>query len=51
MTEDPSVRELIRQMMVEGQAVGEALGVKFTVDVNTRINWGQDVGEHKTSKK
>jgi len=46
---DPDTRAIIRQMMEESQAVGEALGVKFGVDVETRIGWAADVGEHKTS--
>ncbi len=46
---DPGTRAVIRRMMVEGQAVGEALGVKFGVDVDTRIGWAADVGAHKTS--
>ena len=36
-------------MMTEAEAVGEALGVKFGVDVETRIGWAADLGAHKTS--
>lgn len=46
---DPGVRAVIRAMMVEGQAVAEAMGVKFSVDVDTRIGWAADVGAHRTS--
>jgi 2-dehydropantoate 2-reductase len=46
---DPGTRPIIRHMMEEAQAVGEALGVTFGVDVETRIGWAADVGEHKTS--
>lgn len=46
---DPGVRAVIRAMMVEGQAVAESLGVRFTVDVDTRIGWAADVGAHRTS--
>ncbi len=46
---DPGVRAVVRAMMVEGQAVAEALGVRFTVDVDTRIGWAADVGAHRTS--
>lgn len=46
---DPGTRAVVRRMMVEGQAVGEALGVKFGVDVDTRIGWAADVGAHRTS--
>ena len=49
LAKDPGIRAVIRRMMVEGQAVGEALGVRFGVDVDTRIGWADDVGEHKTS--
>ena len=34
---------------MEAEAVGEQLGVKFKVDVETRIGWAADVGAHKTS--
>ena len=46
---DPRTRELIRRMMREAQQVAEALGVKFDVDIETRIGWAADVGEHRTS--
>jgi 2-dehydropantoate 2-reductase len=49
MTDDAAVRGVIRQMMVEAQTVAEKLGVKFPVDVDTRIGWAADVGSHKTS--
>jgi 2-dehydropantoate 2-reductase len=49
MTGDEGTREVIRRMMVEAQAVAEKLGVKFSVDVDTRIGWAADVGAHKTS--
>ena len=46
---DPGTHDLIASMMQEGQAVGGKLGVKFSVDVETRINWAADTGAHKTS--
>ena len=46
---DTGTREIARRMMLEGQAIGEALGVRFAVDVEKRINGAVDVGEHKTS--
>jgi 2-dehydropantoate 2-reductase len=49
MTDDAAVRGVIREMMVEAQTVAEKLGVKFPVDVDTRIGWAADVGAHKTS--
>ncbi|MFQ5631937.1 MAG: 2-dehydropantoate 2-reductase, partial [bacterium] len=49
ITGDAGARSVIRDMMVEAQAVAEKLGVKFKVDVDTRIGWAKDVGAHKTS--
>ena len=49
MCEDQGVRVVIRNIMLEARAVGEKLGVRFKVDVETRIGWGADVGAHKTS--
>src|SRR3546814_4087577 len=45
----PGTRGLIRTMMQEGQAIGEALGVKFAIDVDKRIAGAEAVGAHKTS--
>ena len=36
-------------MMLEGQAVAEALGIKFAIDVEKRIDGAAEVGHHKTS--
>lgn len=49
ITGDEGARSVIRDLMVESQAVAEKLGVKFAVDVDTRIGWAADVGAHKTS--
>ena len=46
---DPGTRLLARNMMLEGQAIGEKLGVSFRVDVDRRINGAAKVGAHKTS--
>ena len=46
---DPGTREIARRMMLEGQAIGEALGVRFAIDVDKRINGAVEVGAHKTS--
>ncbi|MBK1667683.1 2-dehydropantoate 2-reductase [Rhodovibrio sodomensis] len=46
---EDGTRRVARAMMVEAQAVAEALGVKMSVEVDTRIKWAADVGEHKTS--
>ncbi|WP_137389776.1 2-dehydropantoate 2-reductase [Rhodoligotrophos defluvii] len=42
-------RAVIRAMMVEARAVGEAIGVRFAIDVDKRIAGGEAVGAHKTS--
>lgn len=49
MIDDAEVRGVIHAIMVEAQAVGEALGVRFAVDVDKRIAGAREVGEHKTS--
>jgi 2-dehydropantoate 2-reductase len=46
---DPGTNAVIRRMMEESQQVAEALGVSFGVDIETRIGWAADVGEHKSS--
>ena len=46
---DPDTAGTVRQMMVEGQAVGEALGMKFAIDVDRRIEGARSVGAHRTS--
>jgi len=46
---EPGTREIARRMMLEGQAIGEALGVRFAIDVEKRINGAVEVGAHKTS--
>ena len=42
-------RKVIRDMMQEARLVGEALGVKFSVDVDERIAMAEKVGAHRTS--
>lgn len=46
---DPGTRSVARSMMLEAQAIGEKLGVRFGVDVDKRIAGAAAVGEHKTS--
>ena len=46
---DPGTRALARDMMVEAQAVGEALGVEFRIDIDKRIDGAAAVGAHRTS--
>lgn len=49
ITGRPDLRALCRAMMVEAQAVAEALGVRFAIGVDKRIDGAAEVGEHKTS--
>jgi 2-dehydropantoate 2-reductase len=46
---DGEVRATLRDLMLEGQAVAEALGVRFAIDVDKRIEGAAEVGRHKTS--
>ena len=46
---DPGTRGVARTMMLEAQAVGEKLGVRFKVDVDRRIDGAAAVGAHRTS--
>ena len=46
---DEATRTLARTMMLEAQAIGESLGVRFPISVDRRIKGAGDVGEHKTS--
>ena len=46
---DAGTRAVVRAMMVEAQAVGETLGVRFPIGVDARIEGGAEVGDHKTS--
>jgi 2-dehydropantoate 2-reductase len=43
------LRAICRAMMLEAQAVAEALGVRFAISVEKRIEGAADVGVHKTS--
>jgi len=49
ITGDAELRAVCREMMLEGQAVAEKLGVRFAIDVDKRIAGGAEVGAHKTS--
>lgn len=49
LTADEGQRGVAREMMREAQAVGEALGVRFGIDVDKRIAGAAEVGAHKTS--
>ena len=45
----PTTRATAKAMMLEAQAVAEALGASFRVDVERRINGAAKVGAHRTS--
>jgi 2-dehydropantoate 2-reductase len=49
ITGDAELRALCRGMMLEAKAAAEALGVRFSIDVDKRIAGGAEVGMHKTS--
>jgi 2-dehydropantoate 2-reductase len=49
ITGAPDLRAVCRAMMLEGRAVGEALGARFAIDIEKRIDGAAEVGEHKTS--
>ena len=46
---DPGTRGIARRMMLEAQQVGEALGVRFALDVDRRMEGAAAVGAHRTS--
>ena len=46
---DPGLLPVVRGMMLEAQAIGEKLGVRFGMDVDKRIAGAAGVGAHKTS--
>jgi 2-dehydropantoate 2-reductase len=45
----PDLRAVARGMMEEAQVIAEALGVKFAVGIDKRIDGAGEVGAHKTS--
>ncbi len=49
ITADPDTRTLVRTMMLEAQAIAEALGIRFRIDVDRRIDGAAQVGAHRTS--
>ncbi|HEY1722263.1 MAG TPA: 2-dehydropantoate 2-reductase [Magnetospirillaceae bacterium] len=49
LTAPGALRDTARAMMVEAQAVAEALGIKFAIGVDQRIDGAAEVGVHKTS--
>lgn len=49
LTQLPDLRAVCRAMMLEAKAVAEALGTRFAIDIDRRIDGAAEVGEHKTS--
>lgn len=45
----PPARNLASNMMREAQNVGEAIGIRFLVNIEKRIQGAESVGDHKTS--
>jgi len=46
---DPATRAVCRAMMLEGQRIGERIGVKFRVDADRRLDGAAAIGAHKIS--
>ena len=46
---DSGTRSIARAMMVEAQQIGEAVGARFPIDVDKRIDGAAAVGAHRTS--
>lgn len=49
--DDAACRSVVRSMMQECRAVGEAVGVRFAVDIEKRINGGAEIIGHKPSTR
>lgn len=49
--ENPACRDVVRRMMLECKAVGEAVGARFAVDVERRIDGGAEIIGHKPSTR
>ena len=46
---EPGTRSVVRAIMTEARAIGEALGVPFRIGIERRIDGAAAVGAHKTS--
>jgi 2-dehydropantoate 2-reductase len=46
---DPEVSILVKNMMLEAQAVANRIGIEFPITIEQRIAGAEKVGEHKTS--
>ncbi len=49
IAQHPLTRDLVQQMMTEGQMVAEQLGIRFGISIEQRIRGAEEVGAHKTS--
>jgi 2-dehydropantoate 2-reductase len=49
ITGDPQLRSLCRRVMAEAEAIGEAMGARFLLDIDKRIDAAGSTGAHKTS--
>ena len=49
--ENEACRDVIRRMMLECKQVGEAVGARFAVDVERRIDGGAEIKGHKPSTR
>jgi len=49
LAQDPDTRAVIRQMMAEAMRVGEALGVRFDMEIEERLQAAERIGPFKTS--
>ncbi len=49
LCDDAGTRSVARAMMVEARVIAEALGVRFPIDVDRRIQGAAEVGAHRTS--
>ena len=49
MTTDPGVRDIVRSIMTEVEAVAARLGIELPISIEQRIAGAGKLGEHKTS--
>jgi 2-dehydropantoate 2-reductase len=49
MAQDPGVRALVAEIMIEVSRIAERLGITLPVSIDQRIAGAEAVGEHKTS--
>jgi 2-dehydropantoate 2-reductase len=49
MARHPEVSVLVKNIMLEAQAVANRIGIEFPITIEQRIAGAEKVGEHKTS--